>query len=173
MTLRTSVNRLAFLLALPLLYASLTIANADESMIRVNTEGGPTQLHLTHPKIDVTIRVKKLGGDFPYKNALLWGGDLEEPPPNFVSEIKIKDADLDMFVPLSAYSDLGDVHRASIHKTSRGFKLIIYGGDTATSYEADLEFSDGFLVGRKVSLNAFPDARRETTKYRFPPRTGE
>lgn len=174
MTLRASHSHIAICLILTLfvLCASLAVAHADENMVTVESEGH-THLTLIHPRIDLTVWVTKLRQGFPYRNALFWGGDLGEPPPNFVSEIQIKDASLDMFVPLSAYSDLGDVHRASIRKTPRGFTLILYGGDTATSYEADLQFADGFLVRRTVSLNDFPDTRREVTTYRFPPRTGE
>lgn len=174
MTLHSPASlKLLFLaLAFSLPVAKFAIAHADENLIPVNAQGS-THLSLANERISVTISVKKLGRTFPYDNALFWGGDLGEPPPNFVSAIQIKDPNVDMFVPLSAYCDLGDVHRASIQETSRGFDLYLYGGDTATSYEAKLEFAGGFLVRRTVSLNEFPKTSREVTRYWFPPRTGE
>ena len=150
---------------------ALGIANADDQLHPVNSQG-PTYLSLVHPKVRVTLWLSKVGASFPYRNALFWGGDVGEPPADFVSAIDIRDGSLDMFVPLSAYSDLGDVRRASLSESSHGFVLRLYGGDTATSYEAKLEFKNDFLARRTVSSNEFPDTSREVTRYWFPPRTG-
>ncbi|MEA3197013.1 MAG: hypothetical protein QOF32_1065, partial [Gammaproteobacteria bacterium] len=77
-----------------------------------------------------------------------------------------------IFVPLSAYSDLGDVKSASLDPTTHGFTLNLHGGNTATSYDATLIFDQERLMSRTVTLREFPE-RRERDSYSFPKRSRE
>jgi hypothetical protein len=132
---------------------------------------GRTELTLTKSNDDVVriaISQIKLGDSFPYKDALLWGGEVGQPPQAVLSSIQIKEKDKTIFVSLSAYADLGDVKVASLKPTTHGFELALHGGNTATSYDAMLVFSRGYLVSRTVRLVEFPDEALEKTTYSFP-----
>lgn len=137
---------------------------------------GRTDLVLTRPgmkSVRVALWLTKIGNTFPYKDALLWGGDVDVLPQQVVSAVEVSDGDQMIFVPLSAYGDLGDVKLASLDPTARGFTLNLHGGATATSYDAKLSFEGGFLVSRSVAAREFPQQVREQTNYSFLKRTGE
>lgn len=123
--------------------------------------------------IRVVVSQTQLGVSYLYKDALLWGGDVGEPPPLVLSSIRIRVNNEKVFVPLSAYSDLGDVKSASLDSTEAGVTLNLHGGETATSYDATFNFSGGYLVSRTVRLREFPDERWEKTHYSFPKRAHE
>lgn len=171
LTFWTRPSRIVFLLAclaLPVLGAQ-----AAEPLQAVNPDG-PTKLILKGPAASVTLWIKKLSSAFPYKNALLWGGDVGELPEDVVSAVQVQAARVgEIFVPLSAYADLGDVKFASLEPTAYGFILRLHGGETATSYDAELVFRNAFLVSRAVTLRENPQESREETTYSFPKRTGE
>lgn len=148
-------------------------ARAAEPLQAVNPDGA-TKLGLKHPAASIILWTKKLGSTFPYKNALLWGGDVGELPEDVVSSIQVQAASVgEIFVPLSAYADLGDVKFASLNPIANGFILGLHGGETATSYDAKLVFKNGFLVSRIITLRENPQESREETTYSFPKRTGE
>ena len=106
--------------------------------------------------VRVTLWQTKVGSAYPYKDALLWGGDVGELPKIVLSSIQIQDGNETVFMPLSAYGDLGDVRSASLDSTTQqGFTLNLHGGDTAASYDAALNFERGYLVRRTVVLREF------------------
>jgi hypothetical protein len=136
---------------------------------------GRTDLALTRSgmkSVRVALWTAKIGNTFPYKDALLWGGDVDELPQQVVSSIEVHDGDQMIFVPLSAYGDLGDLKLGSLDPTVGGFTLSLHGGNTATSYDVKLSFAEGYLVTRIVTLREFPQQRFEKTSYSFPKRTG-
>jgi len=118
--------------------------------------------------IVVTIKQSKLDGSYFYRNALLWGGDVGAPPQSAVSDFQVRRGKQAMFVPLSAYGDLGDVMSMSFGLIARGFRVSLHGGNTAASYDATLFFERGVLVRREVRLRELPDERWEKTLYGFP-----
>ena len=141
--------------------------------VHVANPEGPTELAFTQPNgraVRATVSQAKLTNNYPYTVALLWGGDEGELPHIVLTSIQIRDGDDAMVIPLSAYSDLGDVTGVSIGPTAKGFSLRIHGGRTATSYDVVLTFEHGWLVTRTVALREFPDQRLETTRYKFPKR---
>jgi hypothetical protein len=136
---------------------------------------GRTDLALTRPgmkPVRVALWLEKVETSFPYKDALLWGGDVGVLPLEVVGSIEVYDGDQMIFVPLSAYGDLGDVKLASVDPTARGFALNLHGGATASSYDAKLSFEGGYLVSRSVASREFPQQVREQTSYLFLKRTG-
>lgn len=149
-------------------------ARAAEAVSEAKPEGS-TELRLTLSgrSVQVVLWLTHIGTGYPYKDALLWGGDVGELPQRIVSSIEIHDGAEMVFVPLSAYGDLGDVKSASLEPTSHGFVLNLHGGNTAASYDARLTFEADYLVARTVTLREFPKQRREDTRYSFPKRTGE
>jgi hypothetical protein len=135
-----------------------------------------TKLSLTGPgmePIHVTLSLTALGSSYPYKSALLWGGDVDELPKQIVAAVQVSEGGQVVFVPLSAYGDLGDVKSADLKPSEKGFTLELHGGNTASEYDAELKFAAGYLVSRKVILRAFPNQRTETATYMFPKRTEE
>jgi hypothetical protein len=138
------------------------------------TPNRSTELALTRPAatpVNVTVSLTALLSSFPYKNALLWGGDVDQLPKQVVGVVQVSEGDQVVFVPLSAYGDLGDVKFAALNATKDGFTLELHGGNTASEYDAELKFAAGYLVSRKVALREFPNERTETTRYAFPKRT--
>jgi hypothetical protein len=98
------------------------------------------QIEISQAKLDLS--------SFPYKGALLWGGDVDELPQTVLTSIHITQNRKAVFVPLSAYSDMGN-------------------GGTASGYDATFSFSHGFLKTRTVRNREFPDETWEETRYSF------
>jgi hypothetical protein len=147
-----------------------TVVGATETLSGIKSEGS-TELTYKAPSgklVLVEIRQTKLDLSYPYKDALLWGGDVGEPTQTVLSSIQISQNKKTVFVPLSAYSDLGDVKFASLVPTNDGFALHLHGGNTATEYDVTLSFSQGYLKTRTVRNRELPDERWEKTSYSFP-----
>jgi hypothetical protein len=148
---------------------------AADALQAVQSEGNTTvALKLSSGgEVRVTLKQEKAGDSYPYKDALLWGGDVGEPPRFLLTSIRILNGSDTIFLPLSAYGDLGDVKLASVDRTTHGFTLSLHGGEASAAYDATLSFSQGYLVSRIVALREFPDQRRERASYSFPRRSPE
>jgi hypothetical protein len=133
---------------------------------------GRTELSLTRTDgaVRIVIMQTVVHDSYPYKDAILWGGDVGELPKTIVTSIQVRIGTEEIFIPLSAYSDLGNVKFASIDSADHGFTLRIHGGDGATSYDAALAFKRTYLISREVALREFPKERRDATSYSFPAR---
>jgi hypothetical protein len=118
--------------------------------------------------IRVTILQSELGDSYSYADALLWGGDVHALPQHFVHEIRIQRNNKPIYIPLSAYGDLGDVMSVSFGSSTHGFRLSLHGSDTARSYDATLYFERGVLIRRDVRLRELPGERWEKTTYGSP-----
>lgn len=165
---RRSRQRFSWVMALFLGFAGTGAISAD-SLQPVSLEG-TTDLTLTMSSghvIHTSIRQTNVGGALPYKDALLWGGDMGHPPQTALSAINVEDGGSQIPIPLSAYSDLGDVKWASLKLTKNGYSLHLHGGETGTAYDAELSFAHGLLQTRVVRLREFPDQRWEKTGYSF------
>jgi hypothetical protein len=157
---------------LPLLLLLATAVVAAEALFPLNTEG-KTELSFKTAGgnvVQVTVNQIKLDTSYPYKGALFWGGDVGEPPQTVLSSVNVQEDNKTVFVPLSTYSDLGDVKAASFKSTKAGFELTFHGGNTAASYDAYLTFEDGYLKSRIVRLRELPEERWDRTSYSFPRR---
>jgi hypothetical protein len=142
--------------------------NAD-ALQPVRSDGGTELTFRTSAGnlVQVTVWQSKLAEASPYKNALLWGGDVGQPPQTVLSAIQVKSGDETISIPLSAYGDLGNVKWASLNPTKEGYSLSLHGGETATAYDAELSIAKGFLKTRVVRLREFPKQRWEKTTYSF------
>ncbi|WP_342133593.1 hypothetical protein [Hydrogenophaga sp. OTU3427] len=96
-----------------------------------------------------------------------WGAENACPSLNLVA-IEVLERDDPIFVPRSAFSDLGSPYFASLHKLRVGFELLLKGGDASTSYLAIYRFSHRQIKSRKVTSGEFPGTAWEHTDYSFP-----
>jgi hypothetical protein len=144
-----------------------TTALARESTYVVNSEGH-TELTLARPRgkdIHVVLWQAKARNSYPYKDAILWGGDVGELPHAVLSSVQIQEGGETVPLPLSAYGDLGDVESASLKLSPRGFALNLHGSDGAGCYNAILRFAQRNLVERNVSLCEFPEVGEKSTYF--------
>ncbi|MEW6108482.1 MAG: hypothetical protein AB1632_04830 [Nitrospirota bacterium] len=74
-----------------------------------------------------------------------------------------------IFIPLSAFADLGNPRSVNIEsgKRKNRFAVVLNGGDAATSYTARFDFRDNILSERVVRHGEFPDQSWEKTTYKF------
>jgi hypothetical protein len=117
--------------------------------------------------INIKIQRGSILSNFPYKGAFMWGGDIDELPQTVILTIDIKLGKEKIYIPLSAYSDLGDPKQVSLVKELHSIKLIIRGSDAGGSYKAILVFENGYIIRRKVMHMEFPDEVWEETVYSF------
>lgn len=100
----------------------------------------------------------------------MWGGDEENLslPKKIIHSVTVVKNKQKIFIPLSAYSDLGDPNYIELKPLSgKKFQLIITGSDAAGSYKATLEFENNEIWKRRIVSGEFPDDVWEETKYKF------
>lgn len=73
----------------------------------------------------------------------------------------------EIFVPLSAYVDLGDPRALSVEVNGDEFVIKIAGGETGESYIASITVRDGWIASRRVSSRTFPQEAWEETRYKY------
>lgn len=117
-------------------------------------------------RVQVVILNTTYSTSIPYREGFRWGAE-SSSPKSVITAIRVKVADNEVFVPLSAYSDLANPREAFLEKIKDGVRLVIRGGDAAASYEAFLVVRDGFLKSRKVAHREFPKASWEETNYSY------
>ncbi len=93
-----------------------------------------------------------------------WGSDWENPKV-IISSIKLWINKKEIFIPLSAYSDISNVRLAKLLTISGGYRIIIQGGDAATSYELSIDIYGNRVSRRKIRSSEFPDEGWEMTIY--------
>jgi hypothetical protein len=123
--------------------------------------------------VKIEVRTMKLNAQFPYKDASMWGSAAVDEskvvmPKTAIRAIDVRVGDDKLFVPLSAYCDLGDPSQISFEKAECGFKLILMGGRyTPSGYKAELLFDSEHIQRRKVALRVFPDDVWDLTVYSY------
>ena len=75
-----------------------------------------------------------------------------------------------IFVPRSAFGDLGDVFRTEIAAREGGAVLTLYGGDASESYIARIAFDATRVTRRTLSPATEPDQPTQETAYFVTPR---
>lgn len=153
-----------------LILASLLVCNLISAGTLYTMNVGTTQLTLKlsdNTVAEVLLHQITIGDNYLYKNALLWGGDIGQLPKVVLISVNVQVNNEQIFVPLFAYSDLGEIKTASLEKALGGFNLLLHGGNTATSYDAVLTFKQGYLHSKKVALREFPNQRWEKIIYSF------
>lgn len=156
------------ILALLALWVAVALPTvADPSSV---PDGGVLELHAKAN--DGTIITTKISSipmptEYPFKTAFQWGGDHLEPPKFVIGAITASKGDKQLFLPLSAYSDLGNPRLASLVVTADGARLKIVGGDAGGAYDAVFTFDASGLKERRVSSREFPNRAWEETKYSY------
>lgn len=118
----------------------------------------------------VRVSVVNLEESQPCKAAASWRWGAENRcPKTLISAFEVKADDKSIFVPISAFADLGNPRTVRIEpgKDKGNFAVVIVGGDAATSYSARLEFKNNFLAKRLVKHGEFPEESWEETIYKF------
>lgn len=116
----------------------------------------------------VTLLATPLPKNYVYQTAFMWGGDEFEPPRRIIRTIILTRNSQNLYVPLSAYADLGDPTHITLDRFHKhGFRLTIIGGDAAGSYRAYLNFKGDEIISKKVVSGEFPNEAWEETNYSF------
>jgi hypothetical protein len=97
----------------------------------------------------------------------MWGSEEAFPVTRHVTDLRIVWADSVVWIPLSAYSDLGQPESVEFVKATNGVSFSVRGGETATGYEAQFFLDRGVLVRRRVRSSEMPEFSEET-KYSGP-----
>jgi hypothetical protein len=99
-------------------------------------------------------------------SSFVWGAD-GECSRVYIWGVRVIDGDNEVFVPLSAFSDLSNPHRLFITLGAKSgeYSITIGGGDAGTGYTAIFVVKARELVSRKVFSNQFPTQAYETTTY--------
>jgi len=121
--------------------------------------------------VSIVIETTKILDNYPYKSGW-WGVGESEKPQNIISNVKVTVGKNNVTIPLSAYSDLANPYKVLFETQSNKFKIIIFGGDSATSYQAKLVFEqlsskETRIKYRKVFHSEFSDEVWERTDYSF------
>lgn len=163
------------LLLLPLCLVAAATAIAGDVLYPLNPIGRTEASFKDRngASISVAVTLLRLEDAYPYRDALLWGGDVGRLPGSVVSGLEIHKDKTTIFVPLSAYGDLGDAKFVSFQALPHGFRISLHGGNTAASYDANLFFKGPVLIKREVRLRELPDETWERTMYGFPSRSDE
>lgn len=122
--------------------------------------------HVASGDLKVTVKTSKTGGS-PFKEGFRWGGEDSVAPATLITSVAVQIGAEKLFVPLSAYSDLGDPRQISLKPNAAGFELTIAGGDAGVAYNAVLIFEKGWLMRRRVTHGEFPDQAWEETQYAY------
>lgn len=118
-------------------------------------------------EIEIRIKVAKPPSIFPFQNKYLWGGGEGEPPALLIESVDVAVAGEQVFVPLSAFTDLGSPKRISLKVSGSEFEVTIIGGDAGGAYDAVLTFDGSWLVRRRVASREFSDEAWEESRYSF------
>lgn len=122
--------------------------------------------HVAGYDLKVTVKASSTADGF-FKEGFRWGGEDSTAPTTLITSVVVQSGANKLFVPLSAYSDLGDPHQISLKPIANGFELAIAGGDAGVSYNAVLVFEKGWLIRRQVVHGEFPDEAWESTQYAY------
>ena len=89
-------------------------------------------------------------------------------PRNQVERLIVTFLGDNVYIPVSAYSDLSDVSRMSVILIGSSMYVVyIKGGDASTSYEAFLHFEERTLTRRIAWLSIDPTNDKEETEYAY------
>lgn len=118
--------------------------------------------------VRASVKVIEVPKDYPYDRAYMWGGDEDSSPQHIIETISIFRNGKLIYIPMSAFSDLGNPAKILLKRlSSDSFRLVINGGDAAGSYSAILDFRGNEIYRRKVISNEFPKEVWEETKFSF------
>ena len=157
--------RCAFALLFALFYVAPSFA------VVTSLEDGSAEASLSFgasDSVSISVETIEIPNGYAYSKAYMWGGDETSPPKTIIKAITVLRNDQTVFIPLSAYVDLGNPRTIALEKLpARGFRLTIRGGDAAGSYSAMLDFKKAEISRRKVVSGEFPKEVWEETTFSF------
>lgn len=156
--------RAIFFLAVFLLAAFKAIA---QSSVDIN-EGESSTLSGQDIKLEVHIERPSPTDSCQSKNSWRWGAE-QSCPNRKIASVKLSFRGQPVFVPYSAFADLGNPTTIALRRNGKSlrYEISVHGGDAAISYECILRFTGGVLQERHVKSTEFPDDSWEKTTYRF------
>ena len=86
-------------------------------------------------------------------------------PCSLTEQIRLQIGGNDVFIPRSAYADLGDISTAQLTTHADQVTLTIRGGDASESYIAELIFNKDRLLERKLYSGEDPNDPLEISHY--------
>jgi hypothetical protein len=120
--------------------------------------------------VRLLVNVGQSRADEECRSANSWRWGVEQAcPAKIISSITLEFRGKQVFVPYSAFSDLGNPASISVEldPTGNKYSIKILGGDAATSYVALLKFKSDVLLEKIVRHGEFPDGAWEKTVYKF------
>lgn len=156
--------RTIFFVALLFLTTSKTFA---QSSADINETDFST---LSSQDIKLTIQIERPSPTDLCQNEKSWRWGAEQSCPNRkIASVKLSFRGQAVFVPYSAFADLGNPTTIGLQRNGKSLRyaITVRGGDAATSYECVLRFKGGVLQERHVKSAEFPDDSWEKTTYRF------
>lgn len=147
-----------------LLLVSLAVNAATSSL----NMAGITTLVDGPVKISVSLESGRTTGDCPGANSWRWGSE-QACPEQRISSFEVGYQRQAVFIPYSAFADLGNPTSIAIERGSAGgtYSIKIAGGEAATSYNVILKFKAGLLLEKVVRHGEFPKNAWEKTLYKF------
>ena len=144
------------------------VQQVDNSAMSFGFASGRANItrHLDGHYIEISVKTSD-AKIMPYREGFRWGGEEAEAPATLVTLIVVQRDAKKLFVPLSAYSDLGNPRRVYLKGSVSGFEVRIAGGDAGTAYNASLVSDNEFLVRRRVTHGEFPGEAWEETHYAY------
>jgi len=138
----------------------------------VYADGHLEEISKTAGDVSVKMIVSKLSNNKNCKAKKSWRWGTERIcPKNIVDRLEVKYKGKNVFVSLSAFSDLSNVRNLDIEydkkETSSEYFVILSGGDAAFSYTAKLKFKGVTLQEKLVRHGEFPDKAWEKTIYGY------
>ena len=118
-------------------------------------------------KASVIIRERSTGNCSHTPGDACWGDD-SLCPRKQVERLIVTFQGKDVYIPVSAYSDLSNVNRMIIKLIADSMYVVyIDGGDAGVSYEAFLHFAGQTLTRRKVWSTIMTTDAMEETEYAY------
>ena len=147
----------------------LVLLSSCSTQLQMKAQISHTELNAKAGPISVNATKSTFSGSFECKAASSWRWGAENKcPGSYISSMEVNIDNNPVFIPLSAFADLGNPREIRIETyTEKKFAIILIGGDAATSYTAKLDISNGLLIERLVSHGEFPDGAWEKTLYKF------
>ena len=147
----------------------LMLLNSCSTQFQMKAQNSHMELNAKSGQISVNATKSTFSESFECKAASSWRWGAENKcPGSYISSMVVNIDNNPVFIPLSAFADLGNPREIRMETyTEKRFAIILIGGDAATSYTAKLDFSNGVLIERMVSNNEFPDNAWEKTRYKF------
>jgi hypothetical protein len=101
----------------------------------------------------------------PGRDSDAYQGLFGSTKPRVVTDFKVTYKGEDVYVPMSAYGDLSNIHQIELEPAFDDAILRIEGGDAHEGYRCRMTFMAGLITSRHLEHGEFPEHENETTVY--------